>query len=281
MGILLALLSSGMWGTADFVAGELSRRRAALAVVGAAQIIGLGFMLVVATATGAWWAAIPVGDYLVWAALASIAGIIGLGSFYTALASGRMGVVSPIAALGVLVPLAAGLLQGDQPTPVQLVGIVIAICGVVLASGPEVSGGVGLKPLLLACLAALMFGLFLVFVAYGSQASAVLTMTSQRMVSATIAVIAVLVLRSVGGLQRSDGPRLLLIGVFDVSANLLFGLATTFGLLAIISVLGSLYPVVTVVLAWLVLKERLLPAQTAGIAAAFAGVAMISGGGAL
>ncbi len=279
MGAALALLSSLFWGAADFMAGELSRRRAAVAVAGAAQIVGLVFMVIVALATGAFTSGIAPTEYLGWAVLASVCGLGGLVAFYTALAAGRMGIVSPIAALGVLVPLAVGLLRGDQPTSVQLLGIILAVVGVVLASGPEISGGAGLRPVLLAGAAALLFGAFMVFVAQGSQASAVLTMTAARANSAVLVLVAAAVTRQVGGLQRADAGRLVSIGVLDVSANLLYGLATAAGLLAVVSVLGSVYPVVTALLAALILHERLLPAQYAGVAFALTGVVAISAGG--
>ena len=278
MGVLLALLSSALWGTADFVAGELSRRRAALAVAGASQLVGLAVMLVVLLSTQEYRSHTPLGDYLGWAVLSSFAGLSGLVAFYTALANGRMGVVSPIPSLGVLVPLAVGLWRGESPSGAQTFGIVIAVVGVVLASGPEVSGGVGARPVLLAVLAALMFGLFSVFLANGSEASAVLTLTAQRATSATLAVTAAVVARSIGGLQRGDAGRLVLIGAFDVSANLAFGISTTMGLLAVVAVLGSIYPVVTVILAWALLRERLLPVQYVGVAATLGGVALIAAG---
>ncbi|MDA9913263.1 DMT family transporter [Candidatus Nanopelagicales bacterium] len=276
MAAALALLSSLAWGSADFIAGNLTKKRAALAVAGAAQVIGLLVMLVVATATASWGT--PVWEYLPWAVLASLAGLLGLVSFYQALATGSMSVVSPITALGVVVPLGFGLLQGDQPSPWQYLGILIAIVGVLLAATPEVSGRVGLRPLLLAIVAAVMFGLFLALVALGSETSAVMTMTAQRTTSTLIVVAIALSLRSLGGLQRGDGPALVAIGVFDVGANLLFGIASTLGLLALVAVLGSLYPVVTVVLAWLILKERLTSAQYAGVALALVGVVAISAG---
>jgi drug/metabolite transporter (DMT)-like permease len=235
-------------------------------------------MLGVVLATGGWADGPALRDYAGWAALASITGLGGLVAFYTALAAGRMGVVSPIAALGVLVPLAAGLLTGEQPSGVQTLGILFAVVGVVLASGPEVSGGVGLRPVLLAGLAALLFGLFFVFLAKGAEADAVLTTTVQRACSTLLVLVIALVLRSAGGLRRRDTGRLVAVGLFDVGANLTFGLASTMGLLAVVSVLGSLYPVVTVLLAWWVLQERLLPAQYVGVAAALVGVAGIAGG---
>lgn len=278
MGILLALASSAMWGTADFLAGELSRRRAAVAVAGASQLVGLAFMLVALLVSGEYAAGVPLQEYVGWAILASLSGLCGLVVFYTALAAGRMGVVSPIASLGVLVPLGVGLLRGESPSGLQDFGILIAVVGVVLASGPEVSGKVGLRPVLLALLAALMFGLFAVFLAAGSQASAVLTLTAQRTTSALVILALALVAGSIGGLQRSDLPRLSVIGVFDVGANLAFGIATTLGLLAVVAVLGSIYPVVTVILAWAVLRERLLPVQYIGVAATLVGVALIAAG---
>ena len=278
MGALLALLSSISWGSADFLAGELSRRRAAVAVAGASQIVGFVVMLLALLVTAEWAADVPAADYVVWGVLASVAGLGGLIAFYTALSTGRMGVVSPIAALGVLVPLGVGLLRGEAPTGLQVLGIVVAVAGVVLASGPEVSGKVGARPVILAVVAAVAFGLFAVFLAAGSEASTILTMTVQRTTSATLAIVAAVVAGSIGGLQRADLPQLGVIGVLDVGANLLFGFATTLGLLSVVSVLGSLYPVVTVLLAWAVLKERLLPAQYVGVAAALVGVALIAGG---
>jgi drug/metabolite transporter (DMT)-like permease len=278
VGALLALASSAMWGTADFLAGELSRRRAAIAVAGASQIVGLLVMLVALVVTREYARGIPLTDYLGWAVLASLSGLGGLVAFYTALSTGRMGVVSPIAALGVLVPLAVGLLRGESPTGLQTLGIVVAVVGVVLASGPEVSGRVGLRPVLLACVAALLFGLFTVFLANGSEVSPVLTLTAQRTTSTVLALAAALVAGSIGGLQRGDVPRLVVIGSFDLGANLAFGIATTLGLLTIVSVLGSIYPVVTVILAWAVLRERLLPVQYVGVAATLAGVAAIAAG---
>lgn len=276
MAALLALLSSLLWGTGDFLAGYLSRRRAVAAVLGGSQIVGFGLMLIIATATASWGA--DPGGYLGWALGASISGFTGLFAFYTALATGRMGVVSPIAALGVLVPLAAGLIAGEVPSAMQYIGIVLAIVGVVLASGPEISGATGVRPVLLAAFAALCFGLFLTFVAKGAEESAVMTMTAQRGITTVIVLVAALATRGVGGLQRNDIGWLVAIGTFDITANLLFGVATTSGLLSIVSVLGSLYPVVTVILAWAVLRERLAPAQYVGVAVALCGVAAISAG---
>ncbi len=276
MSALLALLSSALWGTGDFMAGWLSRRRSVFAVTGSTQAVGLVVMLAVATVTGSW--SVGWGDYVLWGLLSSFAGLGGLLMFYTALASGRMGVVSPIAALGVLVPLSVGLLSGETPAPVQYMGIVLAVVGVVLASGPEVSGATGVRPVLLALGAALGFGSFYVFLSYGAETSTVMTLLVQRTGATVLILAGALIKRSTGDLQRSDIGLVLAIGTFDIAANLTFGIASETGLLSVVSVLGSLYPVVTAILAWAVLKERLAAAQYIGVAVAMIGVVAINAG---
>lgn len=277
MPALLALLSSVLWGTADFLGGTLSRRRAVLAVVAASQVCGFVVMVVVALAVRAWT---PDLAWLPWAVGASLSGFTGLVLFYGALARGTMGIVSPIASLGVLVPLAVGLLGGEVPAPLQYLGIVLAVVGIVLASGPELSGQASLQPVLMALGSALMFGISLTCIAKGSATSVLMTMTGMRATSTLIALVLLLAVRSSGGLVVRDVPMLVAIGAFDVLANVSYGAASTLGLLAVVAVLGSLYPVVTVLLAWWVHHERLRPVQYAGVATALLGVAAISAGGA-
>ena len=277
MVVFLALISSVMWGSADFLGGTLSRRRPALAVVGGSQVAGLIAAIVVASALGKW------GDdpaYLRWAVLASLSGFVGLVAFYSALSRGTMGIVAPIAGLGVLVPLGLGLIRGESPTALQFVGIALALVGIVAASGPELTGRTELIPLLLAGLAALMFGTSLSGIAQGSRTSAVMTMVAMRVTTVAVVLGIALVVRSRGGLVRADIGMLAAIGIFDVAANLSFGVAAGLGLLAIVSVLGSLYPVTTVVLARWFHHERLAPVQYLGVGIALCGVALISTGGA-
>jgi drug/metabolite transporter (DMT)-like permease len=273
---LLALTSSLSWGTADFIGGQASKRYPALFVVGVSQAFGLFMMLVVATSAGAW-SAPP--DYLPWAVLASLSGFTGLALFYAAMATGAVGVVSPITALGGLGPIILGLATGDRPTAVQYVGLVVALVGVVLASGPELGGEAGARPVLLALGATVLFGTALAAIAVGSRTSAVMTMTGMRAVTtAVLAVVGLLALargRRRRIEARADWLRMGVIGVLDVSANLFYGLATIDGVLSLVSVLGSLYPVVTVLLAWQFLGERLRPIQYAGVALALGGVAAI------
>jgi drug/metabolite transporter (DMT)-like permease len=274
MPAVLALLSSLLWGSGDFVAGWLSRSRSAFAVAGFAQIVGLLLIAVVVLVSGAWQ--VGLGPYVFWGALGSVAGLGGLILLYLALATGHMGVVSPIAALGVLVPLTVAFLQGETPSRVQFLGILLAVVGVVLASGPEVSGAAGARPVLLAIGAATGFGFFYVVMDQGAATSPVMTLFVQRVVASLLVLGAVAMVRSSGGLTRGDAPWIVLVGALDVGANLTLVLALETGLLAVVSVLASLYPLVTVVLAWAILKERLAPVQYAGAAIVLIGVIAIN-----
>ena len=275
MPALLALCSSVLWGSADYLAGKLSRRRHVLVVLGGTQTVGLIAMLVIATLTGSWGAP---ADYLGWAVLASLSGASGLALYYRALAIGTMGVVSPIAALGVIVPLSFGLLSGEQPTTVQLLGIGLALAGVVAASGPEVHGDAGWRPVLLAGGSAVLLGTALVAIAEGSETSVVMTMTAMRATTVTLMALAVLAMRRAVAVGRSEVPAFAAVGLMDVGANLAFGLASTLGMLSIVSVFGSLYPVATILLARFIDHERLRPIQQVGVVLALAGVVAITAG---
>ncbi len=278
---LLALLSSVLWGGADFLGGTISRRRAAPVVVGVSQAAGLVLITVVAVAAGSF------GDgtgYLLWAVVAGISGVVGLTCFYAALASGTMGVVAPIAALGVVVPVLAGVARGERPAWLQLVGIVVAVAGVVLASGPELSGRAGVRPVALAAVAAVGFGVALLAIAEGSRSSTLMTLVTMRVTSVSLLALALVVAVARGGrladyaVGGRDLALVTLAGVGDVAANLSFGLASTRGLVSVVAVLGSLYPVVTVLLARFLHGERLGRVQSAGVAGALAGVVLIAAG---
>ncbi|HEX6888377.1 MAG TPA: EamA family transporter [Candidatus Nanopelagicales bacterium] len=275
MAALLALLSSAMWGSADYLAGRLSRTRPVLVVLGVSQAVGLVAMVLAATVTGAW---VAPRDYVPWAVLASLAGATGLALYYRALAIGTMGVVSPIAALGVLVPLAVGVADGERPAPLQVLGIGVALVGVVLASGPEVHGDAGWQPLLLAAGSAVFLGTSLVALARGSDTSVIMTMTAMRMVTVSLMLLALLALRRAVAVPARDLPGLAAVGLLDVGANLAFGAASTLGLLSLVAVFGSLYPVATILLARWLDHERLRRIQHVGVVLALAGAAAISAG---
>ena len=277
MSAVLALLSSVMWGIADFLGGTASRRLSPFAVIGVSQAIALAGLLIVAGATAAYDD--PSG-YVGWALAAGVVGLIALSAFYVALASGTMGVVAPIAAVGVIVPIAVGLARGESPSALQLSGAAVTVLGVVLASGPELRNGPGgVRPMLLALVAAAGFGGVLVFVAEGSDDSVTMTLLLMRVVTVAVVGGAALVVRNVGGLARTDVPLLAVIGAFDVAANACYAVASQSGLVSLTAVLASLYPAVTVLLARQIHGERLRRIQDAGVGVTLAGVVLMAAGG--
>lgn len=274
-GPLLALLSAGLWGSADFGGGLVSRRLPPVAVVAWSQSVGLLAVGVAALATGAYTA--PTG-WVLWSVLSGVVGTLALVAFYAALASGTMGVVSPIAALGAVVPVLIGLASGERPSALQVVGIVVALLGAAAASGPELGGAGRARPVVLAALAGVGFGLALTFIGRGAESSTLMTLVGMRATSVTGFVVLALVVRTVGGVRTRHLAPLAAIGIADAGANLTFGIASTMGLLSVTAVVASLYPVVTVLLARFVLSERLRPVQQAGVVAALGGVVLMSAG---
>lgn len=282
MAAALALLSSFLWGTADFLGGTASRRLDALRVVLASQAVALVGLVPLVLLLGPEVTAST-------AATGVVAGLVGpaaLLAFYRALALGTMGVVAPIAALGVVVPVAAGLLDGEDPSAAQLAGIAVAVVGVVLASGPELRGAGrgGTRPLVLALAAALGFGIVFVLLASGSDegGTAEVALVLLAMRTTSVVLLGGLVLgrsgRAALAVPRQDLPVLAVIGAFDVGANGTFAVASQSDLVSVVAVLASLYPAVTAVLAWRWHDERLRPLQLVGVGAALAGVVLLSAG---
>jgi len=282
MGALFALLSSVIWGAADFLGGTVSRRARPVAVVASSQAASLLLVVPVVLLTGAYHAN---HGYVPWAIAAGLVGMVSLVAFYSALSIGTMGVVAPIAATGAVVPVAIGLIQGERPAPVQLFGIALAVAGVVLASGPELRGVEkheargGVRALALALLSAVGFGLVLWLIAQGSKYDVAMTMLTQRTASVTVLLVLFAFTRSAGGLTPADSWQILLVGAGDVMANGLYALSTRSGLVSLVAVLGSLYPVTTVLLARAVHGERLRAIQNVGVATALLGVVLIGAGG--
>lgn len=277
MASLLAILSSILWGTSDFEGGRLSKKHAPLAVLGFTQVLGLVFGIFLMLASDAWSAqALGSGGYLVPGIIAGLFGYFGLFCLYAGLSTGRMGVVSPISSMGAIVPLTYALINGDKLSTITSIGVVLALVGVFCASGPELSQGLPLKPLLLAIGAALGFGTALTSMSIGSQSSALMTMVSMRGATFFVTITIALKFRTMGGFTKKEYPSLIFIGVADFLANVLLGVACTKGLVSIAMVLGSLFPIATALLAFKFLRERLQRVQYIGIALAVAGVALIS-----
>jgi drug/metabolite transporter (DMT)-like permease len=275
--ILLALTSSVVWGTSDFIGGMLSRRIPAYVVVALSQAVGLAAVTVLAVIVGGF------RHQFDWVWPATIAGTsvaAGLVMFYAALAQGAMGIVSPIAALGVLVPVGVGLAQGDKWSTTTGIGVVLALVGVLLASGPEFRVQAHVKSIALAGASAVCFGVAMLCLAEGAEADPVMSLWGMRAISVIGVTIAILIIprRRPTALALRGGDILLvmLAGVGNSAANLLFQLASLRGHLSVVSVLASLYPAVTALLAWVVLHQRLQRSQLAGVIAVLGGVALVS-----
>jgi drug/metabolite transporter (DMT)-like permease len=213
--------------------------------------------------------------------LAGIGGGAGLAAFYRALSLGTMSVVSPIVACGAVVPFLLSVATGERPSPIALAGAAAALGGAVLASLDERRGDSPdrARAMALAVVAAIALGLFVYFLGLGSREGDPLsTLTGARVASLGLLIGVAAVRRSTLRLPRSALWAVAAVGLADVAANALFAFATGHGLLSLVSVLGSLYPVVTVLLAHVLLGERLTRAQQVGVAVALAGVCAIAAG---
>ena len=278
IGVGLALAASLSWGIADFGGGIGTRRVQVVWVLVVSQLAGLALVGALALVTDPHP---PSGRELAWGAFGGVMGAVGLGSFYRALAVGTMGIVGPISATGAIVPLAYGLARGERPSALQALGIVVAVAGVVAASLEPLPEGTGRKlatGVPLALLAALGFGSSILGLNRVSQAGVVWGTLTLRLTVVPIVCLAALLVRPSTARLRATLPILVAAGLFDTGANLLYGASARHGLISVVSVLGSLYPVVLVVLARFVLAERIARPQLAGVAVALAGVALISAG---
>jgi drug/metabolite transporter (DMT)-like permease len=279
--VLLALGASAAWGTADFVGGLRAKTVPLPAVLFVSQGVGLVTIAVVLAALGR---PLPDDERLLLSLAAGVAAVGELGLLYLALARGPVIVVAPVAALGAAIPVAAGLLGGEAITLPVALGIGLALLGSA-AAGYE-PGGTGTdrvaSGVLLGLAAALGIGVFLILFDAASAADPYWATGGMR-IAGWLAALAFLIL---SGVSREIAPRRLgstvlasiaLIGLFDVAADAAFATASTHGELGIVSVLSSLYPVVTVVLGFLVLNERVRLPQLVGVGLAFAGIALLGG----
>jgi drug/metabolite transporter (DMT)-like permease len=278
LGIGLGLLSSVAWGVSDFLGGLQSRRVSALTVLLFTQPIGLGLALLVALTAGG--DAISTRDALI-AAGAGAMVIAALGAFYRAMALGSISVVAMIGTLSVLVPVAGGLIQGDEIAPLQAVGAALAIVGVVLTSrepDPEWRSA-NRATIGLAAFAALGFGVFFLALDVASSGGRpAWTVVAARIGGVGALLVAAAFLRPSMRVEAAMLPALVAIGCCDIAANSLFAFASDRGPLSLVGVAASLYSAVTVLLAAVVLGERLEATQRFGILLALAGVAMIAAG---
>jgi drug/metabolite transporter (DMT)-like permease len=278
LGVALALIASAAWGVSDFTAGLNARRVHLVAVLVVSQPVGFAVLVPLALARGDHRLGAAGSLY---AAAAGVVGTAGLLAFYRGLAIGTMGVVAPISATAPLVPVVVGVARGERPSTLQGLGVGLAIVGIVLASRERTEARAR-APLaagaLLGGVAAACFGAALLALDAASARDAYWAPIGLRLASTALVFGAVAVLRPPLEVPRTILPLLALVGLLDAAGTILFAIASTHGLVSVISVLVSLYPVVIVALARVVLHERLAREQLAGAAAALAGAALISAG---
>jgi drug/metabolite transporter (DMT)-like permease len=275
--VLLAALSSVVYGTADFAGGMASRRNDGVVVTVLSQLMGC---VALAVALAVWPDVTVTASDLGWGALAGAGGGVGLMFFYPALGIGPMSVVAPTTAVcSAAVPLAVGLLAGDRPPTLALVGVLVALPAIVLVARELGSHGRALpRTVLMSVAAGCGFGLFFIGMGQASRHAGMWPLVGARAASIGLVGAACVVTRRPFRLATGTARTVAVAGVLDLTANALYLLAATRGLLSIVSVLGSLYPASTVVLAVIVLKERLSAAQLAGVALAATAVALIATG---
>ena len=269
----LSLGAAVVWGAGDFAGGIATKRANVFRVVTGAHACGLLFMLLLAWLTRE---PIPPRSSLWWGVVAGVTGAFGIAALYKALAIGRMGIVAPVASvITAILPVLVGIRSEGMPDRIRLAGFALALVSIWLVARPdgEIDSHRGLG---LAVLAGVMFGLFLVA---GKQAGhhgvfwpLVAARTASTLLMLTIVAFSP---RDARPLRTALVP-ILLSGVLDSGANAMFIAATRHGRLDVAAVLSSLYPASTVILARVLLKERISATQNAGIAGALVSVALIS-----
>jgi drug/metabolite transporter (DMT)-like permease len=270
----LALAAAASWGVGDFLGGLKSRSLSPIAILIVAQPIGLTLLAIWVAARGEG----PPGSSVLWACVASVLGTTGLVAFYRGMAAGALSIVAPIAGAGAAIPVIWGLARGDHPSGLQELGFVAAFAGVILASferrpqATRLAAGAGW-----AVIAMLAFGAYYIPMHAASHGDFLWAAFVFRLTSTTLIACAWLVLRPPRA-RRADLPVLASIGVLDTGGNVFFAAASSRGLVSVVSVLASLYPVVTVLLARAVLHERVHRSQELGIALALGGIVLISAG---
>jgi drug/metabolite transporter (DMT)-like permease len=297
MGIALALGASLTWGLADFFGPLQGRVLGALRALVYVQFGGLVGIALIVAVRGKGLA----DDVALLAIPAAISGTLGLFAYYRGIAVGAISIVAPIAGVSAVLPVVVGIASGESPSTWQLAGIACALAGVFLAArepaaerpvraqhGPvegvwgnrevppaarAIAPGVGL-----AALAAVGFGAYFPFMHAAGNADFWWASLIFRITSTSVILVVVAVQRPRLGVPGRLLPWLALIGFGDMFGNLLFAAASGSGLVSITSVLASLYPIVTVVLARMLLAERVARSQEAGIGLTLAGVALISAG---
>ena len=287
----LALVTAVAFGVADFLGGAVSRRSTALKTLALCAPVGLLVVVAAALLAGGPPAAGP----MLRGFLGGLCGGLGLITFYRALARGPMNVVAPVSALAsAILPVGAGVLRGERLDGTAVFGVLLCLVAIGLVSvekgdAAEPGPGVLRRPLdngpLMALVSGSCFGVFFILLKAAGDGAGLWPIVGARVGTTTMVFTALLIALRVGGGDRGPwvtGRRLiglaLLSGVLDSAANALYYLAVQDGLLSLVTVLASLYPAITVLLARIAYSERLRTVQRMGMAIAVAGVALVTVG---
>lgn len=274
LGIGFGLASASSWGAGDFCGGLASRRTNVYGVVIVQQFSGLVLLAILALLLAE---PIPTLTDVLWATVGGLGGAVGLSALYHGLATGPMGVVAPVAAVvSVILPLVFGLFIEGMPGLVQLLGFGLALCSVWLITRPGDGSRIQVRDLVLPVVAGLGFGVFFILIDHVSEAAVLWPLVAARGASVSALLFVILLTRQPARPAASLMPLALLSGLLDAGGTAFYALAAGAGRLDIAAVLSSLYPAVTVVLAWLILKERLSRLQGLGLALAMIAVLFIA-----
>ncbi len=270
---LLALSAAAFWGAGDFSGGLATRRSNAFQTVLFSYSMGLVLLVIIALARGEQ---LTTPADLGWGVLAGLSGMIGIGFLFMGFARGRMGIVSPVSAiLGSAIPVIFNGFTEGLPSPLRLAGFAVALVGIGLLSRPERQG---IRPdgLGLAFLAGLGFAGFFICLDQVGGNAVFWPLAAGRLAACGVMLLVALVTHRSIQIRKLPWGLLALVGVLDVTGNLLFLLAVQNGRLDVSAVLVSLYPAMTALLAWAIIKERLTKLQVAGVGAAILAIMLIS-----
>ena len=270
---IYGLASAASWGTGDFAGGVASKTNSTFAVVVLSQIVGGVLMFILALAFGE---SFPSTVDVLWGAASGLAGVVGLLALYHGLSQGRMGIFAPLTAVvGATFPVPLAFLQDGLPPVTTLIGLGLSLVAVWLLSAENGIGNVKIKDLGLPFISGMGFGLFFILIAQVDEGSVFWPLTFARI--ASVSVVALIIIgrgRKIGKITQL--PVILISGICDAGGNAFFTLASQAGRLDVAALLSSLYPAATVLLAWIILKERLQFWQWVGVAFAFAALILIA-----
>lgn len=274
LAIAYGLSSAVIWGAGDFSGGFATKRNNVYSVIIVSQLVGGALLVVLALFLAE---KIPSLNNLLWGGLAGISGAFGLVALYSSLACGRMGIVAPVSAvIAAALPVIVALFHEGIPEPSQLVGFGIAIISVWLLSRSNNNAKIQMRELFLPVMAGLGFGLFFILIDRVSEDAILWPLVVARIASISLLSIVITVRQQREMPTRNQLPIIALVGIFDTGGNTFFALATQVGRLDISAVLASLYPAATVLLAWLILKERLMYQQWIGVIAALGAIILVA-----